>query len=314
MQMVGKLRRAVVSGGTGALGRALLSELSEREVSTLVLCRASSARSADISESRFVRKLDCPLDKMSELYLGDEKFDAFFHLAWEGTTGEAREDMYLQNLNVKHTLDAVALAARMGCGVFIGAGSQAEYGNAECALSSSTPAFPKSGYGMAKLCAGQMSRAYCRQLGVRHIWARILSIYGPFDGAQSLVSQAIDKISRGERASFTRGEQMWDYMYSADAAHVLFLLAERGRDGGVYCLGSGQARPLYEYIDIIRKQINPSARLFLGDIPYAEGQLMHLRADIEELVRDIGAFPITPFEKGIKRTLDSYNSVIRGEK
>ena len=93
--------KAVITGATGAIGMALIKELSERGDEILVLCRASSARSQRIPETANIKKIDCPLDKMSELEL-DEKYDAFFHFAWEGTTGEARNDMYLQNRNVKH--------------------------------------------------------------------------------------------------------------------------------------------------------------------------------------------------------------------
>ncbi len=301
------MKKAIISGATGAVGMAIISELISRDIEVLVLCRASSPRSARIPDSPLVRKIDCPLDKMAELDLGDEKFDAFFHLAWEGTTGAARNDMYLQNRNVKHTVDAVELAARLGCSVFVGAGSQAEYGRVEGDLNSKTPAFPENGYGMAKLCAGQMSRVACRQKGIRHIWLRILSVYGPFDGAQSLISVAIDKISRGEHASFTKGEQMWDYLYSADAARAAVELALHGKDGGTYCLGGGKAQPLCEYIKTIRDMIDPEAQLGLGEIPYAEGQVMYLKADIGELVRDTGFLPSTPFEEGIKKTIEWYN-------
>ncbi len=301
------MKKAVLTGATGAVGMALISELIKRGTEVLVLCRASSPRSANIPNHTLVRMLDCPLDKMAELDMGGERFDAFFHLAWDGTTGASRDDMYLQSTNVKYTLDAVSLAERLGCSVFMGAGSQAEYGIAEGDLNSHTPTFPLNGYGMAKLCAGQMSRVACRQKGIRHIWIRILSIYGPFDGMRSLVSMAIDKISRGERASFTKGEQLWDYMYSGDAAIAMAELAERGRDGGIYCLGSGSVRPLHEYVEIIHDSINKDAELGLGDIPYAAGQVMYLKADISELVRDTGYTPSTKFEDGIKKTISWYN-------
>ncbi len=299
--------KAVVTGATGAVGMALISELTSRGIEVLVLCRAQSPRSANIPESPLVKKLDCPLDKMSELDVGEERYDMFFHLAWDGTTGATRNDMYLQNTNVKYTLDAVELAERLGCKVFLGAGSQAEYGRADGDLNSRTPTFPENGYGIAKLCAGNMSRVMCKQKGIKHIWVRILSVYGPFDGARSLVSMAIDKISRGERASFTAGEQMWDYMYSGDAARAMVELAIKGKDGIAYCLGSGKARRLSEYIEMIRDNIDPDAELGLGDIDYAEGQVMYLCADISELVRDTGFEPSVSFEDGIRKTIDWYN-------
>ena len=49
---------------------------------------------------------------------------------------------------------------------------------------------------------------------------------------------------------------MWDYLYCEDAANALLLLARHGRDGGIYPIGSGTARPLREYIEIIRDEID----------------------------------------------------------
>lgn len=71
---------------------------------------------------------------------------------------------------------------------FVGAGSQAEYGRVNHALTPDTPCFPENGYGMAKLCAGQMSRVECEKLGLVHIWPRILSVYGPYDGKNAMIT------------------------------------------------------------------------------------------------------------------------------
>ncbi len=300
--------RAVITGATGAVGMALISELISRDIEVLVFTRAASARSGRIPEHKLVKKIDCPLDKMCELDLGEEKYDMFFHLAWEGTTGAARNDMQLQTRNIKHTMDAVDLAKRLGCKVFMGAGSQAEYGRVSGKLNSKTPAFPENGYGMAKLCAGQMSRVMCKDNGIRHIWIRILSVYGPYDGENSLITSTIRKLLNGEQTSFTAGEQVWDYMYSGDAAKAMVELAIKGRDGGVYCLGSGKTRLLREYIEIMRDKIAPNARLGLGDIPYAEGQVMYLCADTSELVADTGYVPSTEFEDGINNAIEWYRN------
>ena len=119
--------RAVISGATGAIGMSLINELIANQHEVLVLCRESSPRSKNIPTHKLVKKFDCPLDSMNELE-PTEKYDVFFHFAWSGTWGTARSDLYMQEQNVRYTLDAVELAQRLGCHTFIGAGSQAEYG------------------------------------------------------------------------------------------------------------------------------------------------------------------------------------------
>lgn len=298
--------RAIITGATGAVGMALISELISRDFDILVLLREGSKRGDRIPAHTRIKRIFCSLDRLSEFCGDGEKYDVFFHLAWEGTSGSARDDMRLQISNIRHTVDAASLAARLGCSVFVGAGSQAEYGRVFAALNSRTPAFPESGYGMAKLCAGQMSRGVCRGLGIRHVWARILSVYGPHDNENSLIPTVIKKLLCGEHVALTAGEQTWDYIYSKDAARALVALALEGRDGGAYCIGGGKARPLREYIEVIRDMIDAGAQLGFGDIPYAEGQVMYLKADIDELVRDTGYAPLTSFEEGIAQTISFY--------
>ena len=63
-----------------------------------------------------------------------------------------------------------------------------------------------------------MSRILCSQLGIRHIWCRILSAYGPGDGAHTMVMSTIIKFLNGEDCDFTPGEQQWDFLYNGDIA------------------------------------------------------------------------------------------------
>jgi nucleoside-diphosphate-sugar epimerase len=301
--------KAVISGATGSVGMALLEELIRRDIPTLVLCRMDSPRSARIPNHPLIKKVNCSLADMAEFVLAEEEsYDVFFHFAWEGTTGDSRNDMPLQNRNVKYTLDAVSLAARLGCHTFIGAGSQAEYGRVEGKLRPTTAAFPENGYGMAKLCAGQMSRVMCEQKGMRHIWARILSVYGPYDTATSMVMSTVSKLARGERPSFTAGEQIWDYLYSGDAANAFLAMAEKGKHGAIYCLGSGDPKPLKDYILAIRQKTAPTAELGLGEVPYAPKQVMYLCADITALTEDTGFVPTTSFEEGIEKTVEWFRT------
>ena len=299
--------KAVITGPTGMIGTALINKCIQEQIQVLAVCRKESAGTSHIPQSRFVKVVEADLSEISRLsQLINDKYDVFYHLAWAGTTGKARNDMYLQNENIKFTLDAVGLASQLGCKVFIGAGSQAEYGRYEGRLTPDTPVFPENGYGMAKLCAGQMSRIRCRELGIRHIWVRILSVYGPY-GKADMISQTLRKIMAGEKAEFTLGEQIWDYLYSGDAARALLLLAEKGKEGKIYVLGSGETRKLRNYIEIIGEEASAftgkKTELDFGAVSYVENQVMYLSADIKELCKDTGFIPEVSFREGIRKTI-----------
>ncbi len=298
------MARAVVTGATGAIGIALIKELVKDNVEVLVLCRPRSARNARIPVHPLVTVRDCPLEGLSSLEEKEKTYDVFYHLAWAGTTGADREDMKKQTANIGYALDAVALGARLGCRRFIGVGSQAEYGRVDGVLRPDTPAFPETGYGMGKLCAGLMTRSRARQLGMEHIWVRVLSVYGPGDTEGSMVMSTIRKLKAGQIPSFTKGEQMWDYLYSRDAACALRLMGTMGVDGRTYVLGSGHARPLKDHIKELRDVAAPKGKLAIGALPYGEKQVMYLCADVSSLWQDTGWQAQTSFAEGIREILE----------
>ena len=68
-------------------------------------------------------------------------------------------------------------------------------------------------------------------------------------------------------------------------------------------MGSGNPKPLKDYILTIRQKAAPTAELGLGEVPYAPKQVMYLCADIEALTEDTGFVPSTSFEEGIDKTV-----------
>lgn len=300
------MKRAVITGPTGVIGTALTKKLALSGTEVFAVCRKNSTRINTIIDSPKINIVKCDLNELETL---TEKIgvqcDAFFHLAWEGTLDpKNRFDMYLQNKNVKYALDAAKIAGRLGCNVFVGAGSQAEYGVKTDILRPDTFPEPISGYGMAKLCAGQMTRYICQSNGIRHIWPRILSVYGVGDGNQTFISSAIIKMLSGEKFSMTPGDQIWDYLYSDDAADALIAMAEQGKDGAVYVLGSGKTMHLKDYVTIIRDLINPNLDIGFGNIPYNKDQVMHMEADISSLISDTGWTANTDFRNGVAVLID----------
>lgn len=299
------MRRVIITGPTGAIGMALIQKCIEMNTEVTAVCHHGSARIGQLPVSELVKVVECDLCEMKTLPERLQgSYDAFFHLAWACTAGEGRNDVEAQTQNIRYTMDVVDAVKRLGCECFIGAGSQAEYGRVEGSLHAMTPVFPENGYGIAKLCAGQLSRLRCGQLGIRHIWFRVLSVYGKYDGEQTMIMSSIRKMLNGEIPEYTPAQQMWDYLYSEDAARAFYLAAQKDRDGAVYCLGSGQARPLREYIEIMRDEAKPGLPLKFGAKPYADKQVMHLCADITDLQRDTGFVPETGFSEGIRKTVE----------
>lgn len=300
------MRKAIVTGPTGVIGTAVINKLIDEGCRIYAVIRKESKRIANIPAHPNVRIIYCDISELQTLTEKiTEPCDIFFHFAWTGTDKpENRMNMYIQTDNIHYALDAVEAARKLKCHVFIGCGSQAEYGNSGGLMTVERNPQPVSGYGMAKLCAGQMTRSMCHSYGIRHIWPRIVSTYGPNDAKQTLISTVIAKLLNNEKPSLTRCEQVWDYLYSGDAAEAFWAMANKGKDGAVYVLGSGKNITLKECVETIRAKISPTAEIGYGDIPYYEDQVMHLEADISRLTEDTGWKPQTSFEKGIKKTIE----------
>lgn len=301
------MKKAVITGATGMLGIALIRRLTKEGYAVYAVIRPGSHRSENIPKQDNVYIIECDLKNILKLNsLISEKCDLFFHFAWDGTYGEARNDMDVQIDNIQSAVDAAETAKNLGCTVFVGAGSQAEYGRCNEKIAPDLKTRPENGYGIAKLCAGQMTRLVCQKHGIKHIWCRILSVYGPYDGNQTMVMSGIRQMLDGKRPSYTKGEQLWDYLYCDDAANAFYLAAVNGSDGSVYCVGSGRTRELKDYIFAIRDAVNPNMEVGIGDIPYFENQVMYLCADISSLTADTGFIPKYSFEEGIQKTVEWY--------
>ncbi len=291
------------------LGCALIEKCIEENVRVFAVVNPDSARLDKVPESSLVTVVPCGLsdmDKLPSLIQEDFSGGIFYHLAWASTSHKGRDDVRAQSGNIGHTLSAVESAKALGFERFIFAGSQAEYGRTDKKLSPDTSVFPETPYGVAKLAAGSLGNILASQLGMDFIRVRILSAYGPGDGERTLISSLIRSLLSGERFSTTEGKQIWDFIYRDDVAKALFLLGEKGINGKVYPIGSGIGKPLREYIETVRDLLSPGALIGFGDIPYKDGQVMHLEADITELTKDTGFVPEVTFEEGIRKTVAGF--------
>lgn len=296
------MKRIIITGATGMIGSAIVRQALKHDYEITCLVRKNSTRISNVPKNDRVHIINCDISDYKTLELAGT-YDVFMHLAWNKTSVGGRDDVECQFKNIEYTLDAVRLAQRCGCSVFIGAGSQAEYGIQTVSLTPDLPVNPESGYGIAKYAAGKFARMLCKQFGMRFNWIRILSIYGPNDGENTLISYVIRELKVGRSPELTKCEQIWDYLYCDDAAEAFLAIGEKGVDGKFYPLGSGQGMMLANYIEDIKQIINPAVHLGFGKKDYYPHQPMYLVADITELSVDTEWVSKISFTEGIKSIL-----------
>lgn len=300
-----EIKSAVITGPTGAIGVALCNLLLSKGIEVYAVCRRDSFRIKNLPSR--VKIVYADLSEIKSICDKISSCDAFFHFGWSGTVGAARNDAVMQLKNIEYTLDAIEAAKVLKCKVFIGAGSQAEFGRSNEILKENTPCNPETGYGIAKLCAGNLGKLACQNSDIDFIWTRILSVYGPCDGENSMISMVINNLLKSEKPALTECTQMWNYLYSDDAASAFYLLAQKGICGKTYIIANDESRPLKDYVKDIRDCINPDLPLGFGEyIPNLPP--IELSADISELKMDTGFAPQTDFKTGIQKTINYYRN------
>lgn len=292
------MKKVVITGATSMIGIALIKECIRNDIEVLAIVRRQSTNLGRLPKSSLIKICECDLDELGKFECLNEKYDVFYHLAWDYTSKLNRDNPVLQELNIKYTLDAVELARKLGCSKFIGAGSQAEYGRVNHMITPDTKVEPLISYGMAKYAAGKLSKKLCEHYKIIHIWGRIFSVYGQYDNAGTMLVYAIDQFLKNEPAKFSAATQLWDYLYEDDAGKIFYLLGKCVEESEVYCIASGKARCLKEYIMELVDCFEGVTQYEFANLQEDEHPLA-LQADISKLVKDIGYVPNTPFKEGI---------------
>lgn len=299
------IKRVVITGATSMLGISLIEYLVSQGVEkVLAVCSPSSGRMKNIPRHSCIEIVQCDLTCLESIKrVAQAEYDVFYHFAWVGTQAQVRNNIKVQMKNIGYTLDALRLAKDLGCKTFIGAGSQAEYGICEAPLTEETPAYPQSAYGLSKYMAGKLSQFYAKEIGMQHMWVRVVSVYGPHDRRETMVMSALEQLLTAGHASFTKGEQIWDYLYESDAARAMALIGSKGEPGSVYVLGSGKAYSLRQHIEEMISVLGEGYSAKFGEVAYKTDTKMYLCADITKLTRDTGFLPQVDFKTGIRETV-----------
>jgi nucleoside-diphosphate-sugar epimerase len=308
-------RRWFVTGATGHLGSYFVRMLVGAEQEVAILLRQDS----DLWRIRDIQKSVVPIQgDLTHSTLWRDEFlkygpEVVVHFGWDGITAEARDSGDQMTCNVVATLQLLELIRDAGVRVFVGAGSQAEYGPHPNRIRESSAANPESPYGVAKYCLSLLVSNYCDSVGIRGLWLRVFSVYGPMDNSHHMLPTLISNLLRGRHTPLTTAEQMWDYLHVEDAARAFYAAATSPDAHGVYNVASGEAVRLRTVIEMVRDEIDRSLPLTFGEIACGTGRVAHLEGDIEKLKRATGWSPQITIAQGIAQTVAWYKQALSSQ-
>jgi UDP-glucose 4-epimerase len=239
-----------------------------------------------------------------ELQANIEKYTSshWIDFSWQGVLGKDRNSPD-QFKNVERVRQIANLARASKAYVYIGVGSQAEYGPVGGAISESQHLNPTTEYGLAKVRAYETLRRSFFDSPTRLVWVRIFSTYGPGDSDEWLIPSLVKSLVLGSQIDLTPCEQEWDYLFVRDAAEAFLALVESNTAMGEFNLGSGAVTPLRDLVIQVANLVNPSHRIVFGGQKYREDQVMHLEADISKISEVTGWTPCTELRDGLRETV-----------
>lgn len=301
------MENVIVTGANGFIGKNLVKALTEKGCSIVALDIAFDDVLKNNGSVTCISVKDKTVSKLKDS-IPQGQYDCMFHLAWIGTSGEKRADYNVQLNNVKMACDYIKLCSEIDCKRVVYASSINEMETYEYLQSDDIE--PGGGYiyGTGKLAAHLMGETVAKQYGVEFIPVIITNIYGIGEKSARMIYTSLVKLIHKEHCSFTTGYQTYDFIYITDAINSIVAVAEKGKPFNRYYIGSGEPKPLREFLIQMRDIVDPSAEIGLGDIPFKGVSVSYDQFKLKKVEEDTGYKNHVPFAEGIRMTADYIRS------
>ncbi len=229
------MRRVLLTGATGFVGRQVLRELRAGGAEVNVVLR----RGTDAPDGAAAVHVTDDLFSEDAVFWNAacEGVDTLVHVAWYTEPGKYVTSP--ANLAcMAGTIRMAEAAASAGVKRFVGVGTCFEYDLAAGYLRTSTPLVPDSPYGAAKAATYLALSRTLPRLGVSFGWCRLFYLYGEGEDRRRLVPYVHERLSSGEAAELSSGNQVRDYLDVAEAGRRIAAIG-LSQTEGAFNISSG---------------------------------------------------------------------------
>jgi GDP-L-fucose synthase len=175
-------------------------------------------------------------------------------------------------------------------------------------------------YGIAKKILAVQSQSYREQYGFNSIFLLPVNLYGPRDNFDPESSHVIPALIRkcisarrsgaGEIECWGDGTATREFIYAGDAADGIVLAAERYDKSDPVNLGAGCEMAIRDLVELIAKLSRFTGRIRWNSA-YPNGQPRRA-LDTSRAVAEFGFRACMPFEEGLRRTIEWYETEFSG--
>ncbi len=291
------MKRVMVTGGTGFVGRWCLEKLANLEVHALA--RSPHPISGSTVHWHAVDLFDA---SAVAAVLAEVRPSHLLHLAWSANP----PDYWTAPDNLRWvaaSLNLIQAFAENGGRRAVVAGTSAEYDwSTGICHESSTPLRPATLYGVCKNSLRVIAETFAKQAGLSLAWGRLFFLYGPGEHPRRLVASVIRSLLAGNAAHCSAGTQQRDFLYVEDVADALVSLLLSDLEGGIN-IASGNALAVRDLILQIAGQLGRTDLVQLGALPMPAGEPDVLVADVHRLDQELHWQPKFDLTAGIERSI-----------
>ena len=307
--------KVLVTGGCGFIGSNLVRALCRRDIPVVNLDKLTYAGNleslADLegdSRHTFVQGDICDRDLVQAL-LTRHQVDVVMHLAAESHVDRSilGPEIFAQT-NVMGTSAMLEASRRAGVRRFLQVSTDEVYGSLgpEGHFTEQTPLAPSSPYSASKAGSDLLALAYHHTFGMDVVVSRCSNNYGPYQFPEKLIPLMIQNaLSDKPLPVYGDGMNVREWLHVEDHNEALIAIAERGRAGEVYNIGSGEEQP---NLNIVRRILSllgkPESLIqFVKDRP---GHDRRYAIDSSKLRRELGWKPRHSLHDGLGDTVTWY--------
>lgn len=281
-------KRIVMTGATGFIGRNVAQALLLEGAAVFALVRKESRQKDLLPVHENMHLIWGSLSDIETCAETIGRADAFFHFAWGGVNREEIDSPVVQAANVAGSLACVRAAHRLGCQVFMDAGSRVEYGiQPDGVMEEHRECHPVNEYGKAKLEFYRQAKPLCEEMGMTYYHLRFFSVYGKGDHPWSIISTLVRDLPLGKTVSLSACRHRWNFMDIADASRAVVELYRYSGDHAGEChivnVASEDTRVLREFVEEIHELCGRKGHLEFGTFVQAKEGALSICPSVDAL-------------------------------
>ena len=163
---------------------------------------------------------------------------------------------------------------------------------------------PSSPYSASKASADMLVLAYVRTYGLNAVITRCTNNYGAYQFPEKLIPKAIIRAKMDKKIPiYGTGKNVRDWIFVKDHCGAIDLVLERGKEGEIYNIASGEEKTNLQVVsEILRIMDKPNLIEFVEDRP---GHDVRYSLNSSKL-RKLGWKPNYGFEEGLRETIEWY--------